>query len=50
MKLWGLLAVAGLLAAAEYHGDTDKDRARILGRRNWWSFQKVVPSGSAPTQ
>lgn len=42
MKLWAFLAVAGLLAAAEYHGDTDKDRARILARRNWWSFQKVV--------
>ncbi|WP_321471871.1 DUF1549 and DUF1553 domain-containing protein [uncultured Paludibaculum sp.] len=42
MKLWAGLAIVGLLAAAEYHGDTDKDRARVLARRNWWSFQKVV--------
>src|SRR5438270_13403814 len=29
------------LQAGEFAGDQDKDRARILARRNWWSFQPV---------
>lgn len=42
MKLWAGFVILGLAFAADYTGDTDKDRARVLARRNWWSFQKVV--------
>ena len=39
-----LLALA--CAAAEFGGDTEKDRARVLARKTWWAFQplkKVQP-------
>lgn len=36
-----VLAGALALAAAEFTGDQDKDRARVLSRKNWWSFQAV---------
>ena len=41
-----LFIVAGLIllpsaSAGEFTGDTEKDRARILARRNWWSFQPI---------
>ncbi|MBL0161693.1 MAG: DUF1553 domain-containing protein [Bryobacterales bacterium] len=31
-----------VLCAADFAGDTDKDRARIAARRNWWAFQPVT--------
>ena len=39
------LALSGalVLAAAEFTGDQDKDRSRILARRNWWAYQPVKP-------
>ncbi|HYO83851.1 MAG TPA: DUF1549 and DUF1553 domain-containing protein [Bryobacteraceae bacterium] len=42
------LLVALAFGAEEFRGDTDKDRARILARKTWWSFQplrKVTPPG-----
>ncbi len=44
MRLWAgfFLLVLGAVFAAEFAGDTEKDRARVLARRNWWSFQPVV--------
>lgn len=41
MRLWAGLLVIGLAIGADFTGDTDKDRARVLARRNWWSFQPV---------
>ncbi len=37
-----VVLLACLSFGAEFSGDTDKDRARVLGRRNWWSFQPVT--------
>lgn len=55
MRLWAgftFLTACFLLSAADYAGDTDRDRARVLARRNWWSFQPVqrpeVPKSASP--
>jgi hypothetical protein len=37
----GLCVMSFGLAASEFTGDTEKDRARVLARRSWWSFQPV---------
>jgi hypothetical protein len=33
---------AATLAAADFSGDTEKDKARIAARRTWWAFQPVT--------
>ena len=35
------LMLAPLASGSEFAGDTEKDRARILARRNWWAFQPI---------
>jgi len=42
MRLWAGLVFIGLALAGEFTLDTEKDRARILARRNWWAFQPVA--------
>ena len=37
-----LYLLAAVLCAADFTGDTDKDKARIAARRNWWAFQPVT--------
>jgi len=36
------VAVGSAFASNEFRGDTDKDRTRVTGRRNWWAFQAVT--------
>jgi hypothetical protein len=42
MRLWAGLAFIGLAIAGEFTLDTEKDRARVVARRNWWAFQPVA--------
>lgn len=37
-----LILAGGAVPGAEFSGDSDKDRARVTSRRNWWSFQPVA--------
>ena len=36
-----VLLLVVTLQAGEFTGDQEKDRAKVLARRNWWSFQPV---------
>lgn len=36
------LGMLSLALASEFTGDTEKDRARIVARRNWWAYQPVT--------
>lgn len=44
------LTLCAVSFAAEFKGDTDRDRNRILARQNWWAFQPLkrpaIPNGT----
>lgn len=50
MRVAAALFFAALAFGGTFTGDSEKDRARIIARRNWWAFQPVArPSVPAVT-